>query len=116
MTTQPEHPRIRWFGRSDDDPNRLLIIEDEQSKVFLDAPLREELYAVIRERVSHSSAPTEQEIREKVLEKIERAHDCLITEIIHARAEDREYLRIKKAADILLGLKLELRTPTPEEL
>ena len=63
---------------------------------------------------SHSSAPTEQEIRDKVLEKIERAHDCLITEIIHARAEDREYLRIKKAADILLGLKLELRTPTPE--
>ena len=53
--------------------------------------------------------------RDKVLEKIERAHDCLITEIIHARAEDREYQRIKKAADILLGLKLSLRTTTQSD-
>jgi len=52
--------------------------------------------------------------RDKVLEKIEKAHGCLITEIIHARAEDREYQRIKKAADILLGLKLELRQKAGE--
>ena len=68
---------------------------------------------IIREQVRLQLYTPEAE-RNKVLEKIERAHDCLITEIIHARAEDREYLRIKKAADILLGLKLELRTPTPE--
>ena len=49
---QPKH--VRWFGRSEDDPNRLLIIEDEHSRVFLDAEAREELYSVIR---THSSTP-----------------------------------------------------------
>jgi hypothetical protein len=47
MTPQPQQQHVRWFGRSEDDPNRLLIIEDEHSRVFLDYPLREELYAVI---------------------------------------------------------------------
>jgi hypothetical protein len=57
MTPPPQPSHVRWFGRSDDDPNRLLIIEDEHSKVFLDAELREELYAAILGCASHSSAP-----------------------------------------------------------
>jgi hypothetical protein len=50
---------VRWFGRNDDDPNRLLIIEDEHSRVFLDADLRQELYSVIESSRPHTRAPTE---------------------------------------------------------
>jgi hypothetical protein len=55
--TPAREPHVRWwFGRDENDPNRLLIIEDEHSRVFLDYPLREELYSVIG-CASHTSPP-----------------------------------------------------------
>ena len=53
---QPKH--VRWFGRSEDDPNAILIIEDEHSRVFLDAEHREELYSVINTRTRPTTAPS----------------------------------------------------------
>jgi predicted Fe-S protein YdhL (DUF1289 family) len=61
MTPPPQkESRVRWFGRSEDDPNALLIIEDEHSRVFLDAEHREELYSVIKSRSHPTPAPSPQ--------------------------------------------------------
>lgn len=83
MTPQPQQEHVRWFGRSEDDPNRLLIIEDDHCRVFLDAELREELYAVIRSRPAPAPQRTESEIRGEILRLVEsdewqQEHDAAI--------------------------------------
>jgi hypothetical protein len=59
---QPQRePHVRWFGRDDDDPNRLLIIEDDHCRVFLDAEARAELYSVIESTRPHTRAPDDKD-------------------------------------------------------
>ena len=55
IAQQPQRePHVGWFGRSEE--NRLLIIEDDHCKVFLDAELQAKLYSVIDSARPHTPA------------------------------------------------------------
>jgi len=90
MTPQPQQEHVRWFGRSEDDPNRLLIIEDDHCRVFLDAELREELYAVIRSRPAPAVVPIPQHAINKFFNAIIKS-EC---EEAAAQARDEIYKRL----------------------
>ena len=115
MTPQPQQPHVRWFGRSEDDPNRLLIIEDEHSRVFLDYPLREELYAAIaRSRPAPSPEPTIPERQALQDASIKYCKECEAFHRSDAVTKARPKIQKQAAAQarekVLKELKADLQT------